>query len=212
MKLIPVTSFNLQRFLLGGLLLLSLTGLVQAQSVFQANLHTLGGNAQLQLGRIYFRAAGPQVDFVAVLFPFGALTGDLNPVLNIPDDSFSFSLGAGTHEWLSGTRTVADHNPFQPAPPWLPHSYDENGNPLYVDAPVIREADLYHGSFNLPEGFLEKLLTGCGSIKFNPALGGDLSVVAVPEPATGALLLLGGGSYCCWRRHQRQIPARQRQH
>lgn len=206
MILIPVTPFNLQRLLLAGLLPLCLTGLIQAQSVFQANLHILGGNAQLQLGCLYFRATGPQVDFVAVLFPFGALTGDLNPVLNIPDASVSFSLGTGTHEWLSGTRTVADQNPFLPAPPWLPHSYDENGNPLYVDSPVIREADLYHGSFHLPEGFLEELLAGRGSIKFNSALGGDLSVAAVPEPATGALLLLGGGSYCFWRRRQRPMP------
>jgi hypothetical protein len=188
------------RHLMIGLLGLGLGFQAAAENVFQAHLSTSGGNAQLNFGRIYLRAEGNQVDFMAVIFPFGSLTDNLNPVLTVPGDSFNFSFGAGTRTWLHGTHTVADQNPFLPAPPWRPHSYDENGTPLYVDAAVIRLTDIYTGQFTLPDGFADDLLAGLGQISFNSSLGGIITVATVPEPTTGTLLLLAGWGWGLRRR------------
>jgi hypothetical protein len=188
------------RHLTIGLLGLGLGFQAAAENVFQANLSTSGGSAQLNFGRIYLRVEEAQVDFMAVIFPFGSLTDNLNPVLTGPGDSFNFSLGAGTRTWLHGTHTVADQNPFLPAPPWLPHSYDENGNPLYLDATVIRLTDIYTGQFTLPDGFADDLLAGLGHISFNSSLGGIITVATVPEPTTGTLLLLAGWGWSLRRR------------
>lgn len=191
--------------LLCGLFLLSLISPSRAEPVFAANLSTMGGGAQLQLGRIYFRTTGTQMEFLAVMAPLPLLTGALNPLLQIPEAAVEFSLGSGSREWLHGTRTVADQNPFLPAPPWEPHSYDEAGNPLYLDSPVIREMDVFRGSFTLPVGFLDDLLAGQGRIRFNANLGGDLVVAVVPEPAVGTLLMLSGvGALAKFHRRSRK--------
>lgn len=128
-----------------GLLGLGLTLSAPAQSFFQASLSTSGGSSQLNFGRLYLRAEGNQVDFVAVIFPFGTMTSGFNPVLTVPGGSCNFALGEATRDWLHGTHTVADQNPFLPAPPWQPYGYDEDGNPIYVDAAVIRLTDIYTG-------------------------------------------------------------------
>ncbi|MGC3958903.1 MAG: hypothetical protein QM813_13480 [Verrucomicrobiota bacterium] len=191
-----LTYSIVSRFLIVSLVLVGLSWRVQAQSVFEARLSTLEGRAQLSLGRIYFRVEGNQMDFLAVLTPVGRLMGDLNPVLNIPGDSLDFDLGLASSQWLHGSYTVADHNPFLPAPEWRPHGSDEDGNPIYIDTTVIRRADIYTGQFTLPEGFLADLLAGSGDICFNLGFGGEITVVAVPEPTVGALLLVSGlGAY-----------------
>ncbi len=200
MKTKPSLSSRIRLFLLLGLLSLDLARITPAASVFQASLSTPSGMAQLQFGRIYFQVEGDQVDFLAVVFPFGNWPTDLSPVLTVSGGSLQFTLGPATRESLYGTRTVADLNPFVPAPPWLPHSYDENGNPLYLDSPVIRLTDIYTGQFDLPAGFTDDLLAGLGRIDFNSTLGGDIQVVAVPEPTTSALLLLA--SLISWRRNR----------
>lgn len=187
-----------RRFLIIGLLGLVLALPATAANVFQANLSTSGGTAQLSVGRFYLRVEGNEVDFMTVIFPFGTLTDNLSPLLTIPGDSLTFSLGEASRNWLHGTHTVADQNPFLPAPPWLPHAYDEDGNPLYLDAAVIRLADIYTGHFTLPDGFAEDLRAGLGHINFGATFGGTIAVV--PEPTSGAFLLLTGIGWCCWRR------------
>jgi hypothetical protein len=186
-----------------GLLGVSLTFPAPAQSVFQANLSATGGGSQLNFGRLYLRAVGNQVDFVAVIFPFGTMTSDFTPVLNVPGVSFNFALGEATRDWLHGTHTVADQNPFLPAPLWRPHSYDEDGNPIYVDAAVIRLTDIYTGQFTLPDGFADDLLAGLGHVSFNNSIGGTITVMAVPEPTIGTLLLVAGVGW----RYRRRLTA-----
>jgi len=165
-----------------------------AGSVFQSHLSTPAGSggAQLSLGQFYFRVEADQVDFVALIFPLGPLTGSLSPVLSVPDNSINFSLGAGASTWFHGSHTIADHNPFLPTEPWLPAGYDENGNPLYLDTMNIRMADVYTGHFILPPGFEADLLAGLGSIEFNSSVTGTITVAAVPEPTTLSLALLAG--------------------
>jgi len=204
MKTKNQNSFSLYRLLSVGLLGLALTLTARAETVFQAFLSNPPGGAQLSLGKFYFRVEAGQVDFVAVVFPFGSMTTDLNPVLSVPGSSITFSLGEGTRNWLHGTHTVADQNPFLPAPPWLPYSYDENGNPIYVDAAVIRLTDIYTGHFSLPEGFEADLLAGLGRIDFNPALGGAIAVV--PEPTVLAMTFLAGLG---WLARSRRLNHRQ---
>lgn len=196
---IPPAARSACVLLLIGLLGLGLTLPTPAQSVFQANLNTSSGSSQLNFGRFYLRAVGNQVDFVAVIFPFGTKTSDFSPVLTVPGGTFNFALGEATRDWLHGTHTVADHNPFLPAPPWQPYSYDEDGNPIYIDAAVIRLTDIYTGQFTLPDGFADDLLGGLGHISFNTSIGGTITVMAVPEPTTGVLFLLAGLGWR-WRR------------
>lgn len=194
-----------RRFLILCLLGLGLTLPAIAGNVFQANLSTSGGTSQLSFGRFYLRVEGNEVDFMTVIFPFGALTENLSPLLTVPGDSLTFSLGEATRSWLHGTHTVADQNPFLPTPPWLPHAYDENGNPLYLDAAVIRLADIYTGHFTLPAGFADDLLAGLGHINLGATFGGSIAVV--PEPTSGALLLLTGIGWCCGRRWHATSPS-----
>ena len=200
---IPPAARSACMLLLIGSLGLGLTLPARAQSVFQANLSNSGGSSQLNFGRLYLRAAGNQVDFVAVIFPFGTTTSAFNPVLTVPGDSCNFTLGEATRDRLHGTHTVADQNPFLPAPPWRPHSYDEDGNPIYVDAAVIRLTDIYTGQFTLPDSFVDDLLAGLGHISFNNTIGGTITVMAVPEPTIGALLLVAGVGW----RYRRRITA-----
>lgn len=187
-----------RRLLLIGLLGFGLAMPAPAESVFQAALSTSGGTAQLNFERFYLRVEGNEVDFMTVLFPFGSLTDNLNPLLTVPGNSLTFSLGEATRSWLHGSRTVADHNPFLPTPPWLPHSYDENGNPLYVDTDVIRLTAIYTGHFTLPDGFADDLMAGLGHISFSPSLGGAITVI--PEPTSGALLLFTALGWVCRRK------------
>lgn len=188
------------RYFIAGLLGLSLAAPTLAENVFQASLSTAGDTAQLQFGKFYLRVESSEVDFMAVIFPLGTLTDNLNPLLTVPGDALGFTLGTGTRNWLSGTHTVADQNPFLPAPPWLPSGFDEAGNPFYIDSTVIRLADIYTGHFTLPDGFGDDLLAGLGRIQFGEALGGDLLIATVPEPTTSALLVLAGLSWCCRRK------------
>lgn len=195
---------TVNRSIIGRLCALALLGFgltpsAWSENIFQADLNSLGGSARLNFGRIYLRAEGNQVDFVAVIFPASPmLLSDLNPVIRVPGESLSFVLGEASRSWLPGT--IADRNPFLPAEPWLPHSYDEAGNPLYVDSAVIRLTDIYTGQFTMPAGFADELLAGLGFIEFNPSLGGIINVMTVPEPALGTLLLLGGIG---WLRRQK---------
>jgi hypothetical protein len=186
--------WTVPRLLIIGLLGLGLARNVTAATVFEAHLSTSGSGAGLNLGRIYFREEGDRMDFLAVVFPLSALTGDLDPVLTVPGDSIQFTLGEGTRNWLHGSYTVADRNPFLLLAPPAPAGYDENGNPYYLDTMNIQLADIYTGSFTVPLDFVEALRAGLGHISFNPSMGGTLTVV--PEPTAGAFMLLAGVAWC----------------
>lgn len=180
----------LRQLLSVGLLGLAFALNARAESVFQAFLSNPPGGAQLSLGKFYFRVESDQVDFVAVIFPFGSLTANLDPVLSVPGSSINFSLGTGTSTLFYGARSIAYRNPFIPAEPWLPTGYDEDGIPFYYEAPVILAGDFYTGHFSLPPGFEADLLAGLGRIDFNPVLGGAIAVV--PEPTALTMVFLSG--------------------
>jgi hypothetical protein len=191
--------------LLIGVLGLGLACKSPAQNVFQAYLSmsqsTLLGEAQLSRGRFWFQVDDGQVDFTAIIFPFGPATVSLNPTMSVPGSDVEFTLGAGTATTFSGLHTIVDHNPYLPAEPWLPTGYDDAGNPYYLDAPVIRYGDVYTGHFTLPDGFEESLLSGLGRVEFNSTLSGAIKVASVPEPSTAALGLLTVVG--CWCRRRR---------
>ena len=176
-------------FLVGGLFLAPGPA-ARAQSIFQAGLLTtsVGGGGQLSVGRFYFQVDNGQVDFVAVVdFP-GLVPLDFNSNFLIPGDSVGFSLGDGVPTEFSGSHTIADNNPFLPPAPWVPAGYDDDGNPFYIDAPMIRYANVYNGSFALPQGFLNGLLAGKGVVELGPGVSGSIMVAAVPEPGPAALM------------------------
>jgi len=156
---------------------------VLAQSVFQAHLLTPPGGARLSMGQFWFRVDQGEVEFVAIVFPFGnvsALTSNLSPVLSVPGRSVKFALNEGAFTAFHGLYTYADRNPFLPFEP--PFVYDEDGNAYLIDAPVIRWGYLYTGRFALPAGFERQLLNGHGTVQFNEYLSGLVTVEVATAP------------------------------
>jgi hypothetical protein len=154
-----------------------------AQSVFQATLATPPDGARLVMGRFYFQMDHDELEFVAIVFPFGSLgllSSNVNPVLSVPGRSVEFSLGQGILTEFRGLYSYADHNPFLPFE--LPFLYDEEGNPYLIDAPVIRYGYRYSGRFKLPSGFERQLLTGLGVVELNEYVAGSVRVAAVEKP------------------------------
>ena len=174
--------------LLIGVLALGLTLKSPAQNVFQAYLSTPPGGAQLGLGRFWFQVDNGQVDFTAIIFPFGPATSSLNPTISVPGRDVEFTLGAGTATTFNGLHTMADHNPYLPAEPWLLAGYDDAGNPYHIDAPVIQYADVYTGHFSLPAGFEQRLLDGLGRVKPIPMYPErSRMMLPLPKPFIAAL-------------------------
>lgn len=164
-----------------------------AQAVFASWLHTpQDGGATLGMGKFYFQVEQDTVDFVAIVTPFGSFTADLYPLLSTPAGSLEFSLGEGVFTAFGGSYTYLDRNPFLPFE--LPFLFDDEGHPYLIDTCNIRYGNLYTGHFALPDGFLDELLAGRGTVQFNDDILGSITVAAVPEPTTFALGLIAVGA------------------
>jgi hypothetical protein len=173
------------------ILWLCLTLSARAQGIFQASLGTSPGDggAQLFLGNFWFQVTDNEVEFKAYVSPIGDFTSSLNPILSVPRGSIEFSLGEGSYQMIS---TFSEYNPFLPTP-LVPAAYDDDGNPVYIAAPVVLAGNFYTGEFALPPGFLDELLAGHGKIELNSSLGGNIFVTPTPEPPMLTLGLLGIG-------------------
>jgi hypothetical protein len=168
---------------------------LRAQGVFQATLNIPfeSGGGGLVLGKFWCQVEGNELQFITQV-DASTFTSSLNPVLSVPGSSVAFSLGEAL-PGFAGSETDPDWNPFLPPQPPVPTGYDCDGNPYYVTpGPIIPIGDYYSGQFELPPGFLYELLAGEGTVELNSSIGGNLNLVAVPEPSTLAPAAIAG---CC---------------
>lgn len=157
----------------------------RAQSVFETHVGWGSpGGAVLNAGVVWFRVQNDFVEFQAVLQDPVGQTTSLQPLFFLSGSELRFSLGAGQHFAASGFRY---QNPFVPAPPFDPNA---PGTDNYF------EGTSFGGSFQAFSGFENQLLSQGATLQITydgGSISGPLAFVAVPEPSTWALLLLGAG-------------------
>ena len=118
-------------------------------------------------------------------------TPSLQPLFVLSGSELPFSFGTGQHFVVA--QGFRYQNPFVPAAPFDPN------------APVTDnyfEGTSFSGSFQAFPGFENQLLSHGATLQIkydSGSISGSLVFVAVPEPGTSALLLVGCG-LLAWRR------------
>jgi hypothetical protein len=166
---------------------------LRAQDVFQATLNIPfeSGGGGLVLGKFWCEAEGNELQFIA-LVDTSIFTASLNPFLSVPGSSVAFSLGEALPE-VTPSQMNPDWNPFLPPQSPVPAGYYCDGSPYFVTpGPIVPIGEYYSGQVELPPGFLDELLADEGTVQLNSSIGGNLSVVAVPEPSPFAPAAIAG--------------------